>query len=136
MKILKYFIVTLTVFTVSLILVAQTVTARAEILSSAGLEQAQKKGEKIALFFHASWCPVCKRQGIFLSEIAKEPTYQSIRFLKADYDSETELKKSLGVKKQTTLILFSGKKEISRTQGVSDKDKLIAELQKLLEEGE
>jgi thioredoxin 1 len=61
--------------------------------------------DKKVLFFHASWCPVCQ-------SIDKEITSNSSSIppktviVKADYDSETALKKTFGITQQYTFVQF------------------------------
>ena len=49
---------------------------------------------------------------------------------KADYDSETALKKQLKVKDQSTLIVFKGNTAVSRATWITDENKLRALIDK------
>lgn len=53
------------------------------------------------IFFHASWCPECRafEQAIESSEIPA-----GVQILKADYDTESELKQKYDVTIQTTFV--------------------------------
>jgi thioredoxin 1 len=61
------------------------------------------EGDKVVLFFHASWCPTCKvlDQDIE-ANLDKIPA--NVRILKVDYDRETELKQKYGVRLQHALV--------------------------------
>lgn len=64
---------------------------------------ALKEGKKVAIFFHASWCPNCQA----LDETIKASLSQipaNTLILKADYDTETALKQKYGVTIQTTVV--------------------------------
>lgn len=89
-------------------------------------KKAQMDGGTVVVDFHASWCPTCKKQEPLLNAIVNMPGYEKVVGLKADYDSEKDLKKSLGVTKQSTIIVFKGGKEVGRKTGVTSKDELKA----------
>lgn len=61
---------------------------------------ASQKGTKI-LFFHAPWCPQCRQLDNELQN-TKLPT--GVTFMKVDYDSNQDLRKTYGVTLQTTFI--------------------------------
>lgn len=57
----------------------------------------------VVIFFHASWCPSCRGLDADIKKnLSAIPAGVSI--LKADYDTETELKKRYGVTYQHTLV--------------------------------
>ncbi|MEX0931871.1 MAG: thioredoxin family protein [Candidatus Paceibacterota bacterium] len=60
----------------------------------------------VVIFFHASWCPSCRSLNTDIENNLDEiPSGVSI--LKADYDTESELKKKYGVTYQHTLVQVS-----------------------------
>lgn len=59
--------------------------------------------KKRVFYFHAAWCPICKVVNEELTEKADQIP-SDIVVLKADYDSETELKKRYGVTYQHTFV--------------------------------
>lgn len=63
----------------------------------------QKAGQKVVLFFHASWCPYCKAADTaFKANSNKIPA--GVTVLKTDYDSNQELKTKFGVTTQHTFV--------------------------------
>ena len=96
--------------------------------SSAALQQAQAAGKPVALHFHADWCPTCKAQADAFRALAADPRFKPVTLLVADYDRERELKKSLGVRSQSVLIVFRGTKETARSGGETRPEKLGAAL--------
>jgi len=94
-------------------------------------KKAQMTGETVVVDFHAKWCSTCKKQEPVLNEIVNMPGYEKVVALKADYDEEKDLKKSLGVTKQSTVVVFKGGKEVARSTGVTSK----AELKALIDMG-
>ncbi|MGE3278987.1 MAG: S-layer homology domain-containing protein [Candidatus Altimarinota bacterium] len=62
------------------------------------------------LFFHAPWCPLCRKSDEVLLEILEELEGGVIWF-KVDYDTETALKKEYGVTYQDTFIVIDASGE-------------------------
>mgnify|MGYP000095953722 CR=1 FL=1 len=106
-------------------------SAELEPYSQEVYKKAMAEGKSVVLDFHASWCPTCWKQGPALNEILKMPEFKSIVALKADYDSEKELKSELKISKQATVVVFKSGKEVGRSTGVTAKE----ELKKLIELG-
>jgi thiol-disulfide isomerase/thioredoxin len=75
---------------------------------------ALKGSQPFALFFHATWCPVCqelkKNLNADLSVIPEGAT-----ILETDFDQETALKKEFGVTQQTTFVFFDANGEVTDT---------------------
>ena len=71
-------------------------------------------GETSVLFFHATWCPACKKNnGLLESWYEAEQFPRSV--YKIDFDTATELRKQYGVNGQDTFVLIDGSgKEIER----------------------
>ena len=62
------------------------------------------KGSQRVLFFHATWCPNCKRADADITKnLAKLPA--DVVVFKTDYDRETALKKQYGITAQHTFVL-------------------------------
>jgi thiol:disulfide interchange protein len=58
-----------------------------------------------AVFFHADWCSTCHRWKSLFEQNA-ETMPQNTLILEADFDQEKELAQLLGVRTQSTLVLF------------------------------
>ncbi len=64
-------------------------------------------GETSVLFFHATWCPACKKNdGLLTSWYNAEDFGRSV--YKLDFDTATELRKKYGVNGQDTFVLIDG----------------------------
>jgi len=81
--------------------------------------KAKAEGKTVLVDFDASWCPVCKKQAEALPQVLKQDKFQRVVVFKADYDSQKELKKQLKITHQSTLVLFKGRKEVGREQGIT-----------------
>lgn len=70
---------------------------------------ASLKGKQaFVLFFHAAWCPTCKRMDQEITAaLASFPSGTII--LKTNYDTETALKRTWGVQVQSTVVVLDAK---------------------------
>lgn len=76
--------------------------------SPKALAAATADDQRAVIFFHASWCPTCKvASEDFQTNITQIPS--DVTILKANYDTETELKKKYSVVMQDTFVQVDGK---------------------------
>ena len=75
--------------------------------------------EKILVDFYANWCGPCK---MIAPELEKVES--NIKVVKIDVDQFEDLAKQYGVMSIPTLILFNEGKEIKRTIGFIDKERI------------
>lgn len=84
-------------------------------------------GETKVLFFHAAWCPSCKKADASLNAWYAANAYARSTY-KVDYDTSADLKTKYGVTYQHTFVLVDGQGNALKTiQGPTD-----AQLQELL----
>ena len=117
--------------TYAILLFSLSAQADFKAYSKEDFDAALKSGKTVVVDFHASWCPTCKKQAPLLNDITNMPGYENVVALKADYDKEKELKKSLKVSKQSTIVVFKGGQEVARSTGVTAKE----ELKSLIDKG-
>lgn len=90
---------------------------------------ALKGKEPFVLFFHANWCPICRRMEKDISaDLENYP--KGTKFLKADFDTETELKKEYGIKIQSTVVVLDESGEAIYTAQDPALDDLKAAIEK------
>ena len=90
---------------------------------------AVKGKEPFVLFFHADWCPICRQMEKAISaDLENYP--KGTRFLKADYDSEDELKKEYDIKVQSTVVVVDGSGDVIYTAQDPALDDLKAAIEK------
>jgi thioredoxin 1 len=94
--------------------------------------EAQKAGRPILVAIHASWCPTCKAQAPILSELTDDPKFKNLAYFVIDFDSQKDLVERFGVRMQSTLIVFKGRKEMGRSVGDTDRASIAALLNKTL----
>ena len=102
----------------------------AEPYNQSAFTKAKAAGKTVLVDFYADWCPVCKKQAMAIPQVLKKEKFKDVVVLTADYDTEKELKKELKVRGQSTLIVFKGKKEVGREQGITSAAAIEALLSK------
>ncbi|WP_228768247.1 thioredoxin family protein [Limnohabitans sp. DM1] len=85
----------------------------------------QQAGETVGLHFHAAWCPTCRAQEKVFNTFKDDATVPGT-LLVVDYDQERELKREMGVRSQSTLIIYKGKEQKHRSGGQTDAQALRA----------
>lgn len=111
-------------------LVAATCASALEIkpYSAEALAAAQAAGQPVAVQFHADWCPTCRKQEKAMSGLKADPELAGVTVLVADFDEEKDLKKQMNVRMQSTIVVFKGRQEVTRSAGVTDASALRAVL--------
>jgi len=92
----------------------------------AQFDSARAAGKPVAVVFHADWCPTCRAQAPVLKELMQTPELKSVSLYIANFDTESALKKSLGVTKQSTIVVFKNGREAARSTGDTQQDNLAA----------
>ncbi|MFA6125168.1 MAG: thioredoxin family protein [Sphingomonas sp.] len=90
----------------------------------AQFEAAQAQGRPILLDVHAWWCPVCGSQARTIKRVATPEAYPKLIVFRINYDTQKDVWRSFGVRKQATLIAFHGKRETGRIAYMTDKVKI------------
>jgi thioredoxin 1 len=98
--------------------------------SQAKLDASLAAGQPVAVVFHADWCPTCRAQAPVLKALAESADLKAVTVYVADFDSEKLLKKSLGVTKQSTIVVFKQGREVARSTGDTQQDRLAALLRR------
>ena len=100
--------------------------------NQAGFEAAQAAGKPILVEIHADWCPTCRAQEPIISELMRDPKNAGFVVLRVDFDNQKAVVKHFRAQYQSTLIVFKGKKEVSRSTGETRKEEIAAQLAKAL----
>ena len=87
-------------------------------------EAMRNSGMPFAVVFHADWCPICRAQAPVLKELTQSPDFMGVTLFVANFDTEKLLERSLGISKQSTIVVFKNGKEAARSTGDRQYDTL------------
>ena len=87
-------------------------------------QAAQATKQTILIDVTAPWCPTCKQQRPIVQEIEKERP--NLVVYEVDFDTAKDTLKRLGVRYQSTLIVFKGANEVGRSTGDTDPSQIRA----------
>lgn len=93
---------------------------------------AQTAGKPIVVEIHADWCTECKMQNRALNKLTDQAPYAGLVRLRVDYDKQKDLVKEFKAKKQSTLVVYKGDKELGRAVGITSEDKIRALIDKVI----
>jgi thiol-disulfide isomerase/thioredoxin len=99
---------------------------------AAAFAQAQKEGKPILVDIFAVWCPVCRAQNPILTQLTREPKFDNMVVFKVDYDEQKADVRALKATSQSTLIVYNGETEKSRSVGDTNQASIAALLDKAL----
>jgi thiol-disulfide isomerase/thioredoxin len=99
--------------------VAAAGTARAgeQPFDAARFAQDNAAGRSAIVYFHATWCPVCKIQQPIVQRLSARPEMRGVTIYIADYDKEVVLKQQMKITQQSTFVIFKGGREVTRATG-------------------
>lgn len=100
--------------------------------NQAQFDRAKAAGQPVVVYFHADWCPTCRVQQPIVARLATDPQLKAVTIFEADFDTETALEKALKVSQQSTFVVFSHGREVSRSTGQTQEPEIRAILQKAL----
>ncbi len=95
-------------------------------------DAARAAGKPVAVVFHADWCPTCRAQAPLLKDLSQQPDLSQVTLYVASYDEEKALEKSLGVTKQSTLVVFKQGREAGRSTGDTNEASLAMLLRRAI----
>ena len=98
----------------------------------AQFEATRAAGKPVAVVFHADWCPTCRAQAPLLRKLSLEPAFRPLTLYVADFDTEKALKQSLGITRQSTIVVFEEGKEVARSTGDTQEKALAALLRQAI----
>ena len=95
-------------------------------------DKARMSGKPVLVEVTAPWCPTCKAQKPILSELKAQPRFKDLTVFEVDFDSQKDALRTLGVQKQSTLIVYKGGQEDGRSTGETSKAAIEGLLAKAL----
>jgi thioredoxin 1 len=107
--------------------IAPANAATVQPFSAQVFEAAQRQGKPILVDVYADWCPTCRAQKQVMDKLLPREEFKDLLVLRLNFDEQEPHWRKLGVRRQSTLIAFSGRKEVGRSVAATD-PKAIREL--------
>ncbi len=104
--------------------------ASATTYSQSAFDAARKAGDPILVHVTAPWCSTCTAQKPIVDHLHAEPAFKNFRIFDVDFDSQKPLLRKLGVRMQSTLIVYKGEREEGRLSGATSPRAIKALLEK------
>lgn len=92
--------------------------------SAASFAKAQQSGQTILVDVYAPWCPTCRAQTPILDELRKDTRLSEVAFVKVDFDNDKDFLHAHRISRQSTILVFKGKKEVARSIAETDRTRL------------
>jgi thiol:disulfide interchange protein len=89
-------------------------------------------GGLVLVDVYASWCPTCKAQHKVLDSLLIHPRYAEVRGVRVDFDRDREYRQGHRITAQSTILVFRGAEEISRSTGVTRAEAIRDQLDRAL----
>ena len=91
-------------------------------------EEAKKNGETIVVTAWAKYCGTCKKQKTILDQAEKY--FKDVLFLYYNHPKMKNIAKYLKIDYRSTILVYKGNKEVSRTIGQLDKSVIYLNIKK------
>ena len=91
-------------------------------------EEAKKNGETVVVTAWNKYCGTCKRQKVVLDQAEKD--FKDVLFLYYSHPKMKNIAKYLKIDHRSTILVYKGEAEISRTLGQVDKSVIYSNIKK------
>ncbi len=120
------------IVTLLLALTSSGWAAETKPFDQATFQALQAANKPVLIDVYADWCPTCKQQAPILSELLARPEFKDYTVLRVNFDTQKDVRRTLGVAQQSTFIVYRGRQEVMRSTGDTGKDSIAASLRKAL----
>jgi thioredoxin 1 len=120
----KIFIILFTLISFNVFAVDKSTTFSNDVF-----KKAQADGKTVVINSWNKTCYTCGKQVKILNEAEKE--FPDILFLSFEQTKDKEIAKFLGIEYWTTIVVYKGNKEISRSMGQTKKSKIYSQIKSL-----
>ena len=91
-------------------------------------EEAKKNGETVVVTAWNKYCGTCKRQKVVLDQAEKD--FKDVLFLYYSHPKMKNIAKYLKIDHRSTILVYKGNTEVSRTLGQVDKSVIYLNIKK------
>ena len=92
-------------------------------------EEAKKNGETVVVTAWNKYCGTCKKQKTVLDQAEKD--FENVLFLYYNHPKMKDIATYLKIDYRSTILVYKGNKEVSRTLGQLDKSAIYSNIKKL-----
>ncbi|MGF1660440.1 MAG: thioredoxin family protein [Rubrimonas sp.] len=85
-------------------------------------------GGPVLVEISAPWCPVCATQKEHLAGIFADDRFNAFTVFEVSFDDQKDVVRALGAQAQSTLIVYAGGAEVSRSVGDTSRESIAAML--------
>ena len=91
-------------------------------------EEAKKNGETVVVTAWNKYCGTCKKQKIVLDQAEKD--FENVLFLYYNHPKMKDIARYLKIDYRSTILVYKGNTEVSRTLGQVDKSVIYSNIEK------
>ena len=91
-------------------------------------EEAKKNGETVVVTAWAKYCGTCKKQKVVLDQAEKD--FKDVLFLYYNHPKMKDVAKYLKIEYRSTILVYKGNEEVSRTLGQLDESVIYSNIKK------
>jgi len=118
------------IFFLSLVGLAQATEKKT--FSQEAFSVSQAANDSIIVYIFAPWCTTCKKQEAVIEKIIQDPRFDKIRYFVVDFDNDKETMRKLKANTRSTILVYKGPREITRSANDTDPVSLQSLLEKAL----
>ena len=91
-------------------------------------EEAKKNGETVVVTAWSKYCGTCKKQKVILDQAEKD--FKNVLFLYYNHPKMKNIARYLKIDHRSTILVYKGNAEVSRTLGQIDKSVIYSNIKK------
>lgn len=118
------------IFFLSLVELAQATEKKP--FSQEAFSVSQAANDSIIVYIFAPWCTTCKKQEAVIEKVIQDPRFDKVRYFVVDFDNDKESMRKLKANTRSTILVYKGSREITRSANDTDPASLQSLLEKAL----
>jgi thiol-disulfide isomerase/thioredoxin len=80
----------------------------------------QAADESMVVYVFAPWCTTCKQQESIIDKIMHNSRFDKVRYYVVDFDNDKDSMRKLKANTRSTILIYKGKQEITRSANDTD----------------
>jgi thiol-disulfide isomerase/thioredoxin len=80
----------------------------------------QAADESMVVYVFAPWCTTCKQQEVIIDKIMHNSRFDKVRYYVVDFDNDKDSMRKLKANTRSTILIYKGKQEITRSANDTD----------------